>query len=90
VLASSQALAGPLTPAYVRTSLDSDEAAPLSGSEPRRIRATLDEQPSPSHASFPLDHEGRLIRVSLEEGSASYGHLSPPRPQARRVRTTLD
>jgi hypothetical protein len=95
--ASPHALAGALTPTYVRTSLDSDGATPLGGSSPRRIRDTLDEQPSappnvsPSHAVFPLDSAGRLIRVSLDEGATTkYGHLSPARPQTRRVRLTLD
>ena len=88
--ASSQALGGPLTPTYVRISLDDEQAAPLGSSGPRRIRETLDDSASASQASFPLDGDGRLIRLSLDEGLASYGHLSPPRQQARRLRTTLD
>jgi hypothetical protein len=93
VCASPHALAGALTPTYVRTSLDGDQPVPMGSPEPRRIRATLDEQPSPSpsHASFPLDSAGRLIRVSLDDGTTSiYGYLSPVRAQTRRVRTTLD
>ncbi len=91
--ATPQALAGGVTaPSYVRTSLDEDAPAPNNVREPRRFRTSLDDV---SHASFPLetaaiDSAGRLIRVSLDDGGARYGHLSPAQSQARRYRTTLD
>lgn len=88
--ASPQLLAAPVAGTYVRTSLDDDRPAPLAGREPRRIRKTLDDRPSASHVAFPLERDGRLIRLSLEEGSATYGRLSPARGKLRRVRTTLD
>lgn len=78
------ALAG--VPPYLRTALD-DASPPLEPREPRRIRSTLDD---PSHLSFPLDVEGRLIRVSLDEGVDSYGHLNAAPAHPRRVRTQLD
>ena len=88
-----QALAASVTaPSYLRTSLDEQPPASPSGREPRRFRTTLDDA---SHASFPLDtarldSAGRLIRISLDDGVALYGHLSPMQSQARRYRTTLD
>ena len=88
-----QALAGGVTaPNYVRTSLDEDAPGPSQVREPRRFRTSLDDV---SHASFPVDtaafdSAGRLIRVSLDDGGAPYGHLSPGQSQARRYRTTLD
>jgi hypothetical protein len=89
--ASPRALAAPSNmPIYVRTQLD-DEASPPRGPqpqrEPRRIRSTLDDA---SHAAFPLDPEGRLIRVSLDDGELRYGHLGPSQSRPRRVRTELD
>jgi hypothetical protein len=78
--------AGSSVPPYLRTALD-DGSLPLEPREPRRIRSTLDD---PSHASFPLDAGGRLIRVSLDEGVESYGHLNAAPTRARRVRTQLD
>ena len=84
---SPEALAaGSSLPRYLRTALD-DEAVAPSPREPRRIRSSLDDA---SHTSFPLDSEGRLIRVSLDDGGASYGHLTPGQSHARRVRTALD
>jgi hypothetical protein len=77
--------AGSSVPPYLRTALD-DDALASGPPEPRRIRSSLDDA---SHASFPLDTEGRLIRVSLDDG-ASYGHLTPVQSHARRVRTALD
>ncbi len=76
----------------VRTSLDEDAPAPSYVREPRRFRTSLDDV---SHASFPLDtaavgSAGRLIRISLEDSGARYGHLGPTQSQARRYRTTLD
>lgn len=76
----------------MRTQLD-DDASPPHGPqpprEPRRIRNTLDDG---SHAAFPLDteSEGRLIRVSLDDGDLRYGHLGPSQSRPRRVRTALD
>jgi hypothetical protein len=78
--------AGPSVPPYLRTALDDD--APARGPrEPRRIRSSLDDA---SHASFPVDSEGRLIRISLDDGGPSYGRLTPMQSRARRVRTALD
>ena len=78
-------------PSYVRTQLDDDSPStrgPQPPREPRRIRSTLDDA---SHASFPLDSEGRLIRLSLEDGDSRYGHIGPaPQSRPRRVRTELD
>ncbi len=77
-------------PIYVRTQLDDDGSAPRGPQParvPRRIRSTLDDA---SHAAFPLDSEGRLIRVSLEDGDLRYGHLGPSPSRPRRVRTALD
>jgi hypothetical protein len=84
--------AGVTAPSYLRTSLDEDAPAPSGAREPRRFRTSLDDV---SHASFPLDNAridpaGRLIRISLDDGSVRYGHLSPAQAQARRYRTTLD
>ena len=84
--ASPAALAATLAPSYLRASLDDDAEAPAAR-QPRRIRSTLDD---PSHAAFPLDAEGRLIRLTLDEGGRSYGRLAPAKAQARRVRMTLD
>lgn len=85
------ALAAPSSmPVYVRTQLDDEGSAPRGPQpqrEPRRIRSTLDDA---SHAAFPLDPEGRLIRVSLEDGDSRYGHLGPSQSRPRRVRTELD
>ncbi|HEX2876390.1 MAG TPA: hypothetical protein VHP33_34290 [Polyangiaceae bacterium] len=89
--ASPRALAAPSgLPIYIRTQLDDDASPPPAAQpprEPRRIRITLDDA---SHASFPLDPEGRLIRVSLEDGDLRYGHLAPSPSRTRRVRTELD
>ena len=89
--ASQHAWAAPSAlPIYVRTELDDDASAPRGPQpqrEPRRIRSTLDDA---SHAAFPLDPEGRLIRVSLEDGDLRYGHLGPSQSRPRRVRTELD
>jgi hypothetical protein len=74
-------------PPYLRTSLDDDAAHSSVAPGPRRIRSTLDDA---SHAAFPLDPVGRLIRVSLDDGTITYGRLGPPLPQVRRVRTSLD
>jgi hypothetical protein len=92
------AAASRTTPPYLRTSLD--DAAPVAPpSQPRRIRSSLDDLSvtatlgsagSPSHIVFPLEVAGRLIRLSLDEGQVSYGHLVLARPQPRRIRTTLD
>lgn len=71
---------------FVRSSLDDDAPAPAPPS-PRRIRSSLDDA---SHVSFPLDAEGRLIRLSLDEDGASYGHLTPSPSRSRHVRTALD
>lgn len=89
--ASQHAWAAPSSmPIYVRTQLD-DDASPPRGPqplrEPRRIRSTLDDA---SHGAFPLDSEGRLIRVSLDDGDIRYGHLGPAQSRPRRVRTELD
>ncbi len=90
---TAQALAGGVSaPSYLRTTLDEGAPAPSHACEPRRFRTTLDDA---SQASFPLDTQpldsaGRLIRISLEDGDARYGHLSPAQSQARRYRTTLD
>lgn len=91
---SPQALAaGVSTPSYVRTTLDDDAPPPpRTEREPRRFRTTLDDA---NDSSFPLDtapvdSAGRVIRVSLDDGAAPYGHLSPTQAQARRYRTTLD
>lgn len=73
-------------PPYLRTALD-EATPPLEPREPRRIRSNLDD---PSHVSFPLDVEGRLIRVSLDDGVDSYGHLNAAPARPRRVRTQLD
>ena len=83
------AFAAPSTPPYLRTSLD-DETTPTTPAGPRRIRSTLDDESRQSHAAFPLDPEGRLIRLSLAEGAASYGRLSTTRESSRRIRVTLD
>jgi hypothetical protein len=89
--ASPHALAAPSgMPTYIRTQLDDDASAPRGPQpqrEPRRIRSTLDDA---SHAAFPLDTEGRLIRVSLDDGELRYGHLGPSQSRPRRVRTELD
>lgn len=79
--------AGSSVPPYLRTALDDDDARVAGPREPRRIRSSLDDA---SHASFPLDSAGRLIRVSLDDGGANYGHLIPVQSRARRVRTALD
>jgi len=88
--ASPQALGAPLPGRCVRTSLDDDKPAPMAEAAPRRIRSTLDDRTNKSHALFPLENDGRLIRLSLEEGAATYGRMSLPRGKMRRVRTTLD
>ena len=88
--ASSQALGAPLPGRCVRTSLDDDKPAPMAGAAARRIRTTLDDRASKSRAAFPLNNDGRLIRLSLEEGTPTYGLLSLPHSKTRRVRTTLD
>jgi len=90
-------------PPYLRTSLDdAAPAAPAPG--PRRIRSTLDDAgpiatrslgDSPSHVTFPPEAgatklPGRLIRLSLDDGQVSYGHLVLAQRQPRRIRTTLD
>jgi hypothetical protein len=89
--AASARAAGPGTPppTYLRTSLDDPRATIPLPAEPRRIRRSLDD---PSHRSFPLNPvEGRLIRVSLDEGTLRPAHPSPDAaPAARRVRQTLD
>jgi len=85
----------------VRVSID-DSSAPSTVPGPRRIRGTLDEVGitpalhAPSVAAFPLDEgpaseprQGRLIRLSLEEGHTVYGRLSESRAH-RYVRTSLD
>jgi hypothetical protein len=75
---------------YLRTSLD-EEPATLAPSARRRIRDTLEEGvPPTSHAAFPIDVEGRLIRLTLTEGAPAYGRLSTPHESARRIRITLD
>jgi hypothetical protein len=74
---------------YLRTSLD-EAPATLAPSTPRRIRNTLEDAPPTSHAAFPIDVEGRLIRLTLTEGAPAYGRLSTPHESARRIRTTLD
>ncbi len=74
----------PGVPSYVRTQLD-DASGPPAPRGPRRIRNSLDDT---NQASFPTEYPGRLIRVSLDDGS--YGHLSPAGTRARRVRTALD
>jgi hypothetical protein len=84
--ASPAAQAKALDRTYVRTSLDDDSTAEAPR-QPRRMRSTLDV---PSQAAFPLDPQGRLIRLSLGEGGPSYGRLAPGKAQARRVRMTLD
>ena len=76
----------PAAPPYLRTALD-DTTPPLEPLQPRRIRSTLDD---PSHLSFPLEVGGRLIRVSLDEGVDSYGHLNAATVHPRRLRTQLD
>ena len=86
VLSASPAALAATRPSYVRASLD-DDAAPPAARQARHIRSTLDD---PSHAAFPLDAEGRLIRLTLDEGDQRYGRLAPANAQARRVRTTLD
>lgn len=78
--------AGSAVSPFVRTALD-DDAPAAAPPAPRRIRSSLDDA---SHASFPLDAEGRLIRLSLDEDGASYGHLTPLPSRARHVRTALD
>lgn len=90
-------------PPYLRTSLD-DTSTAAPAPVPRRIRSTLDDASptatrslgdSLSHAAFPLEPgaaklTGRLIRLSLDDGQVSYGHLVLPQQQPRRIRTTLD
>lgn len=81
--------AGSSTSPYLRTALD-DDAPAVGPRPPRRIRSSLDDA---SHASFPLDTEGRLIRVSLDDEGARYGHLTPVpsrTSRARHVRIALD
>lgn len=64
--------------------------SPLGGSKalvlpplPRRVfRVSLDED-QPAFA-------GRLIRLSIDDGRATYGRLSGSTWQGRRLRTTLD
>jgi hypothetical protein len=85
---ASEAEAAPRTPPYLRTSLD-EAAAPSAPAGPRRIRRSLDDE-SQSRAAFPLDAEGRLIRLSLGEGTPAYGRLNTGRDAARRIRITLE
>lgn len=91
------------TPPYLRTSLD-DAAAAAPAPGPRRIRSSLDDASTTatrslgdgsSRAAFPLEASGnkltgRLIRLSLDDGQVSYGHLVLAQRQPRRIRTTLD
>ena len=74
---------------YLRRSLD-EEPATLAPSAPRRIRDTLEDATPTSHAAFPIDVGGRLIRLTLTEGAPAYGRLSTPHESARRIRITLD
>ena len=89
-------------PPYLRTSLE-DGASAAQVVAPRRIRSTLDDasltatrtsSESSSHAAFPADGaakvSGRLIRLSLDDGQVTYGHLMQAPPPARRIRTSLD
>jgi len=70
---------------------------------PRQIRLSLDDEargslPSarPSHGDFPPTTQpaaapsGRLIRLSLDDDGAVYGHLRHLVALGRRIRTTLD
>jgi hypothetical protein len=85
-LSPSAWASGNEAPRYLRTGLG-DDAIPLASSGPRRIRTTLDDT---SHAAFPVDDEGRLIRITLDDGAISYGRLGDGPLPARRVRTALD
>lgn len=91
-LASLLCVAAPAaatTTRYVRTSLEQDGVSHAQPNAARLIRNSLDDA---SHADFPADDtdNGRRIRISLEDGSAPYGQLSPAAPKARRFRMTLD
>ena len=71
---------------HIRSSLD--DVAP---SQPNRLHVLPE-----SHADFPLTVEplgstqGRLIRLSLDDGTAVYGRLRQARSSGRRFRTSLD
>jgi hypothetical protein len=70
---------------------------------PRQIRLSLDDESTgqlsragASHAEFPLVEQpapprpGRLIRLTLDDGGAVYGHLRHLATLGRRIRTSLD
>jgi hypothetical protein len=92
-------------PPCLRTTLDDSTPAPAA-TAPRRIRSSLDDAASAratialpgtsaAHAEFPLEKSGakvagRLIRLSLDDGQATYGHLALAQPASRRIRTSLD
>jgi hypothetical protein len=85
---------------------DSAPAPAATAPAPRRIRSSLDDTTSAratvelpitsaGHAEFPLETggakvAGRLIRLSLDDGQATYGHLVLAQPASRRIRTSLD
>lgn len=86
-LLGSSPPAAPGPPRYLRTQLDDDSVSSDGPSPARHIRSSLEDA---SHASFPLESEGRVIRISLDDNRSSYGHLGSLHARARIVRTTLD
>lgn len=86
---SSPAPAAPAPRRRIRSTLDDAGATPATRTAVELPRADA------SHAEFPLDKSvaktpGRLIRLSLDDGQATYGHLTLAQPAARRIRTSLD
>jgi hypothetical protein len=84
--APAPAAAAP-APRRIRSSLDDAGSVPL--------RALERPSQSAGHAEFPLEKSvakaaGRLIRLSLDDGQATYGHLVLAQPASRRIRTSLD
>jgi hypothetical protein len=89
--------AGQARPRMIRKSLDdtydfntvsvasfpADDARQISSLPPRRVfRISLDHD----RPAF----DGRLIRLSLEEGRGIYGRLDESQAQGRHLRTSLD